>query len=47
MPKKIEIKDTVIDDRFKVVAEDPDYEINRFSEDYMLRHPHLKKQLQK
>lgn len=26
---------------------DPDFQINKYSEDYMLRHPHLKKQLQK
>jgi hypothetical protein len=25
----------------------PDFEVNRFSEEYMIRHPHLKKQLQK
>lgn len=46
MPKKVEIKETVIDDRFKI-ADNPDFEVNRFSDDYMLRHPHLKKQLQK
>ncbi len=25
----------------------PDFEINRLSEDYMIRHPHLKKDLMK
>jgi len=34
------------DSRFQI-GNNPDYEVNRFSEDYMLRHPHLKKQLEK
>lgn len=44
-PKQIEAKETVEDSRF--VMKGTDFEVNRFSEDYMLRHPHLKKQLLK
>lgn len=36
------------DNRFAVsMKSDPDFEINRLSEDYMIRHPHLKKELMK
>jgi ribosome biogenesis protein ENP2 len=46
LPKKIEVKESVQDSRFQI-NDNPDFEINRFSEDYMIRHPHLKKQLEK
>ena len=45
MPKKIETIESVADSRFKMT--NSDFEINKFSEEYMLRHPHLKKQLMK
>lgn len=48
LPNKIQIKEKAeVDARFRVIEDNPDFEINRFSEDYMLRHPHLKRQLLK
>ena len=33
------------DGRFKMAH--PDFEVNRHSEEYMIRHPHLRKQLER
>lgn len=45
MPKVVENKEIEEDGRFKMAH--PDFEVNRFSEEYMLRHPHLRKQLER
>jgi len=44
MPKKIETKEVVEDSRF-TVKDNPDFQINRFSEEYIMRHPNEKKKI--
>lgn len=44
-PVRIEAKETVDDDRFNLMKNNPEFAIDKYSESYILRHPHLKKQL--
>lgn len=44
-PVRIEAKEAIDDDRFNLMKNNPDFAIDRYSESYILRHPHLKKQL--
>lgn len=42
--EKVAPPPAVEDNRFALMMKDnPEFEINRLSEDYMIRHPHMKK----
>lgn len=50
MPARVEkvVAPVQEDNRFaSMMKENPDFQINRLSEDYMIRHPHMKKELLK
>lgn len=44
VPERIEFKQKASDDRFNV-GDNPDYVIDKYSEEYIMKHPNLKKQL--
>ena len=46
MPKKVESKEVIEDDRFHV-KDNPEFQVNRMSEDYIIRHPNEKKKIAK
>ncbi len=43
----MEIQQPIADERFKMMDNNADFEVNVQSEDYMVRHPHLRKELSK
>lgn len=47
LPKAIEDKEIVVDDRFTMMKGNPEFKVDKLSDAYIQRHPHMKKQLMK